>query len=176
MTIAPPRLAATPAQVRDSLGTFNEVMESRKDRLKESLIQIISYVHSWICVFDEETGEPQFGPSKFVGYRDMTPDIYSEHFKLMNGRETERVLEPWVRLVTEADANYDDLHRKLHEFCGRFGTKPRARCRISILTMEADRRVDDSGRDAALVELLVKVCETLPAERRQEIARRIARR
>lgn len=175
MVTTPPRLATAPEQAHESLTTFNEVMASPNATLKDSLVQIMPYVHSWICVRDAKTGEPQFGPSKFVGYRDMTVDTYVEHFKLMDGRDTERALAPWVHLVTEADADYDNLHRKLHEFCARFGTKPRARCRISILTMEADRSTNIADRDAAIVKVIVGVCETLPLECRREIVRRISR-
>lgn len=175
MVTIPPRLASAPEQARDSLTTFNEVMASPHATLKDSLIQIMPYVHSWICIRDAATNEPQFAPSKFVGYRDMTVDTYVEHFKIMDGRDTERALAPWVRLVTEADADYDELHGKLHEFCARFGSKPRSRCRISFLTMEADRSANTGDRDAAIVELLVRVCETLPLVRRREVAQRISR-
>lgn len=170
MSRATPRLASSPEHARASLLTFQAVMNSTDEPLKAMLIKIIPFVHSWVCIRDEATGEPLFGPSKFVGYRDMTVQSYRDHFKQMDGRDTERVMQGWLHLVDEED----ELYNKLHEFCGRFGTKPRSSCRISTLGLET--RDQPNEDQTALTELLVRVIQSLPPEQRDEISRRIGPR
>jgi hypothetical protein len=171
-----PRLASTPEQARESLMTYQHVMNSSDEKLKTPLVKIMSFVHSWVCVLDETTAEPLFGPSKFVGYRDMTVQSYRDHQQHMDGRDTERVMKDWLQPVIDDD---DDLYNKLYEFCARFGTKPRTTCRISVLATESQTATETNEQSdpdqAALTELLVRVIQSLPPNRRNEIARRIER-
>ena len=87
----------------------------------------------------------------------------------MDGRVTEKVIAPWVCPLRpeEVTATRDALF----EFCARFGKKPNGRFRIVRLAEPATEDAPD--RDALLTDLLVQVIKMLPAERQQEVVRRL---
>jgi hypothetical protein len=173
MPITTPRLVSSAAQVRDNHATYQREMSSPDGPPRQALVEVIPYIQSWIAVHDS-SGRFVFAPSKFVGYRDMTAEMYHRHHEDMDGRVTERVIASWIRVMAEGDPDYDDARDQLFDFCATFGKKPNGRCRISILLDGDENRRGD--RDSALAELLVEVFAMLPLSQQQHVARRITRR
>lgn len=88
------------------------------------------------------------GPSKFIGYNISADDYLGSPYNKerkgrvpsnggavdkLDGRVTEKVLERWADLVEEGDENYESLHLALSALCAKYGKKPSALARISIL-------------------------------------------
>jgi hypothetical protein len=168
------RLVSSAAQARTSHATYQREMASPDGAARQALIEVIPYIQSWIAVPDSDD-RFLFAPSTFVGYRDMTAEMYRRHHEDMDGRVTERVIAPWIRVMAEGDADYDHARDQLFDFCATFRKKPNGRCRISILPDGGDEsRLGD--RDSAVAELLVKVFEMLPPVQQQHVTRRITHR
>lgn len=102
--------------------------------------------------FQDQAGKWHFGPSKFVGYADMTRDTYLDHAAdSLDGKETEPVLKTWFDLVEEGTDLHAELLQAFAAFAARFGTEANKRWRVSVPKTRrkaSDRR--DSSNDLAL--------------------------
>lgn len=166
------RLVSNRNQAVANHATYQAAMASGEGVI--SLIDVIPYILSWIVLRDPITGVWTFAPSKFIGYVDMTKEIYGSDHAEMDGRQTEKVLKRWISVIQESDADYDAVREALYEFCAQFGKKPNGRCRISILEDEgAAGNGAGEQRDAAVADLLVAVFKGLPSHRRQDVLRRL---
>lgn len=167
------RLVSSSDQVRASHATYQREMSSLRGGSNRPLIDVMSYTLSWIAIRDHQ-GKYIFAPSKFVGYRDMTAEIYDRNYNIdMDGRKTEVAIKDWIRVLAKGDSGYDVARDQLFDFCAKFGKKPNGRCRISLL-LDEDRQEEE--KPDKIVELLVEVYKTLPISQQREVARRIASR
>ena len=168
------RLVSSSDQVRASHATYQREMSSLLGKSNAPLIDVMSYILSWIAIRDRQ-GKYMFAPSKFVGYRDMTAEIYNRNYdKMMDGRETEVAIKDWIKVMDKSDPDYDAARDQLFDFCAKFGKKPNGRCRISMLR-DADRQEEEKS-PSKIADLLVEVYKSLPAFQQRDVARRIAAR
>ncbi len=171
-----PRLVSNVRQVVMSHTAYQAAMASAEGPARETLIDVMPYIQSWIVLRHPEGGY-RFAPSKFVGYVNMDANRYRDLHRGMDGRLTERVLEPWIDLITEDDPEYEEAREQLFDFCARFGTKPNGRFRMSRLRWplrnDAGAQPTTSDRDALIANFIVEVFRTLPAARQQDVSRRI---
>lgn len=159
--------------VRENIDRYNMAMSGPESPEQGTLIDIIPHIQSWIVMRDVKTGETKFSPSKFCGYADMSANIYHKNHEEMDGRLTERVLAPWIRVVSRTDPAYAELQYALNKFCAKFGKRANSRCRISELK-GVDEGASKNSSDV-LVDLLEQVYQTLSSAQQQDIRRRIAR-
>ncbi|MFC3124336.1 hypothetical protein ACFOD4_04620 [Pseudoroseomonas globiformis] len=109
-----------------------------------------------------------FGPSKFIGYADITPAAYHEQRKTnLDGRMTESVLAAWA---TEVGVEHPAFIA-FREFCARANTKPNTLARVSVIEVEEATQGD---REAKLVELVCEIVPLLSERHRDALRRRIA--
>ena len=109
ITLVPNMVMAT-----ENVHSYTMALASGKH---ESLRKLIPYVQSWYV--DGTRGDYTFAPSKYIGYANMTPEIYEAETGAngrLDGRVTEKALAPFVALVTEEDEFYEDLHSALADF------------------------------------------------------------
>ncbi len=124
-----PRIVSTPNQVANNIRSYARlVLESR------DLQDRIGRVHAWYAI-REEKGGWLFGPSKFVGYVDITPRDY---LKLsgagLDGRETERALEKLFSAPADPYSRAGaELFEALARFLSRWGKAPRKDARITVV-------------------------------------------
>lgn len=168
------RLVSNFNQVRNNHAVYQQEMTSKDRGRIQPLIDVIPYIQSWIAVRDRDSGKWLFAPSKFIGYTDMDAERYGRFHKAMDGRLTERVLDPWVRLLGADDGAHEEARDELFEFCAKFDKTPNGRCRISVL-VDPDAEVVESRR-SALVDLLVEVFKALPSDHQKEVAQRLGLR
>ena len=64
---------------------------------KPVIRDIIAYVRHWYAVRRPEDGAWIFGPSKFIGYAEMTAGGYGKNFDNLDGRVTEANLKRWFQ-------------------------------------------------------------------------------
>ena len=133
------QLVTSVAQVIQTIQRYNQNAGDLAD--------LMPYVRSWYAL--RTKGSLLFGPSKFIGYQDMTANEYrgsaynsEKHGRVQNdgfvldGRVTEGVLRRWSELVEEGHPQYESVHTALNEFCARYGKKPNDLARISIIHSE----------------------------------------
>ena len=121
---------SAPSAIKN-IQTFNIALRSEK---YPSIYRLLSHVQAWY-VWENENGELLFGPSKFIGYEDMTPDFYIEETGAngrLDGRVTEKRLSPWTEEVSTSDERFSNLYSSLSLLCAKYGAYPNARARISV--------------------------------------------
>ena len=161
-----PLLVTDPNQVRDNHRTYWHVMSEAK--APTSLIDVIPYIQSWLAFGSSGEGW-EFSPSKFVGYHRITIAQYDEHHKALDGRQTERVMAPWLKALDPSEAT--DAREALFDFCQQFGKRPNGRFRISRLTDATTKAQTPNDRDATIAKLIVELARTLPRDRQLEVSR-----
>lgn len=111
-------------------------------------------------------GRILLAPSKFIGYQDLTPETYGQLArKGLDGRVTEAIIRRWAEPVEQGHPDFDDLHVALNELCARFGKKPNAIARVSIV--RSDNELPEPLLGDELIALLAAVYEGLnPAQKR----------
>lgn len=161
------RLVSSASQVRSNHAAYQQAI-ARGVSAGQPLIEVIPYIQSWIAVRGAD-GSLTFAPSKFIGYRDMTSEIYDRNYMGMDGRLTEVAIKDWVRIIKKDDQCYEQARDQLFDFCAKLGKKPNGRCRISLL-LDADTETVTSK----LVGLLIEVYKSLPADQQKIVRRQIA--
>lgn len=169
------RLISNIRQALANHAAYQAAMKSASGPARDTLIDVIPYIQSWIVVRDSDTGAFLFAPSKFVGYVEMDAERYHRFNRVMDGRLTELALKHWIEPISENDPEYEEGREALFDFCARFGAKPNGRFRMSRLLHEAGTKAPIPDREALIADLLVEVFRTLPANRQQDVARRCAR-
>jgi hypothetical protein len=151
-----------------TLLTSPEQLEARireYQKYLKDLAELIPYNRAWYAVRQGKAW--LFGPSKFVGYDEMSAKEYLEREQgRLDGRITESVLRKWSELLEDGHPKHDELHAALGAFCARYGKKPNALARISIVnTATAATTVSPMFSDE-LVALMVAVYKKLtPAQK-----------
>ena len=121
-------------------------------------------------VLDEDSADPLFGFSKFVGYADVTPETYEKKYKELDGRNTEWALRKWFMEIPNGTSAYTELHTKLSALLAKFGKRPRegAAQKVRFMTLKPEFRDTKTtdGDDQALLNLLIAVASKLPSSQR----------
>jgi hypothetical protein len=131
----------------------------------EELAERMPYNRAWYAVRQGEGW--MFGPSKFVGYDEMTAKEYLEREKgILDGRVTEKVLQQWSELVEEGHPQYEELNSALGAFCARYGKKPNSLARVSIVNAKQAPSASGPTFPDELVALMAAVYRKLtPAQK-----------
>lgn len=148
---------------------FNRIINGGSGR--ERLIKLLSHVQAWYAV--EKDGAFEFGPSKFIGYKDMTADLYADETGStgrLDGRVTEKKLSAWATQIVQDDPRYEQAHRSLSQFCAKYGAFPNARARISIFQTPTGEGVAEMEKVRALCVLI----KDLSDEARHELRKRMS--
>ncbi len=129
----------------------------------------LPYARAWYAHPDEQ-GEWYFGPSKFIGYRGMTPAEYLNNDP-RDGRRTERQLQPWFMVVPLQDALADELRQKLIAFLANYGKAPSALARINVSRewYEARKGRGSPQLHRAVGDLVLLVVQLLPQRERARV-------
>lgn len=114
-----------------NIHTFNVAINSGHF---PELVKIIPYVQSWYVVDEFEDCEFQFGPSKFIGYANMTAKTYATEYRRLDGRITEKKLDDWAQMAISGHSQPLALHTALNDFAAKFNVYPNKRARISLLS------------------------------------------
>ncbi|MFN3260760.1 MAG: HNH endonuclease [Pikeienuella sp.] len=97
-----------------------------------ALNRSISSVRRWYAA--RVDGCWRFGFSKFIGYADMTPELYDDNLDRLRGGRTERALNSLSMTVDASSPLFASLSSQLHEFLTTLGRdKPSSNATISFL-------------------------------------------
>jgi hypothetical protein len=157
------KIASTPQTVLSNIKRFgSEVRQSPE------LQGRLAYARAWYAS-QNERGEWQFGPSKFVGYEGLDAKQYIKSAEQRDGRRTEAQLQQWFALVDPSSDLYEQLSSDLIAFLAKFGKVPSTKMRLNILTVAEQPDTNDD-----IVELMVAVAKSLPSSQLAKLRARIA--
>jgi hypothetical protein len=163
-----PELISSPEQLVENIRRYGHCAAG--------LAELMPYARSWYALRSKNTW--LLGPSKFVGYQDMSAEEYlgssdpkrrgrirdAKAAMPGDGRVTEGVLKRWADLVEQGHPDFQSLHTALNKLCARFGKKPNTLARISIVRTGPEPHALQSGDD--LVALLAAVFRDMtPAQK-----------
>jgi len=162
------KLATSLKDVTDAINKFpSEVKQSQE--LQERL----AYARAWYAIRNKH-GEWVFGPSKFVGYKELTAEKYLDSNVKLDGRKTEVHLSEWFCEMTD---DLDPLWDELSDFLAEFGKIPSRMARINILDQYRDSHIinqEGGGQFDKVVELIIEVSKILPAQQLRDLKKRLA--
>jgi hypothetical protein len=149
----------------NNISQFNVALnEDDSGRLEK----LIPHVQAWYAI-EDEMGY-RFGPSKFIGYANMTAELYAQETGAtgrLDGRVTEKRLSAWATPITEDDHRHDELHSALARFCAEYGAFPNKRARISLFEVAEKGAVTEMEQVKALSVLIA----ALSPEAKRELKR-----
>jgi hypothetical protein len=147
-----------------SLEQFQARIHEYQKYLRD-LAGLMPYNRAWYAV--RHGNSWLFGPSKFVGYDELSAKEYLEREKgSLDGRITESVLQKWSELVEVGHPKHGELHAALGAFCANYGKKPNALARISIVHVKRVATPVGPMFSDELVALMVAVYKKLtPAQK-----------
>ena len=152
-----PRLINSPEDASLGIEAYNKEIEA-SNRLRERL----AYVRAWYAVKTKNGWS--FGPSKFIGYQELTANDYLGGG--LDGRKTEARLAKWFQAVDDSTELYDELYDALESFLAAYGKTPSSAVRINVVDSnynDALDEVEDADRNARIVDLIIEVARSLPA-------------
>lgn len=146
------RIVSNPESSIAGITRFYDTIEANPNH---PIVDKLTRFRAWYAT-KKPDGRWIFGPSKFIGYKDITPDEYVAHKgQGMDGRQTENALQKWFQEVPDGDL-YDELEDALHDFLARFDKRPSNAHRISILK----KGINVGDHEAA--QALLTVLKSLP--------------
>lgn len=124
-------------------------------------------------VLEGSDEEPLFGFSKFVGYEQMTAEMYLRDYKILDGRNTEHALSKWFEEVRPGSPAYKELFAQLSDWLAQYGKRPRGgksqQVRLMVVRPEFRGRSETAKEDRRLLDLLIAVADSLPTNQRHEL-------
>ena len=122
----------------------------------------LSYARAWYA-HRAADGTWKFGPSKFIGYQNMTAAEYLDD-NPRDGRRTEKQLAQWFSEVPAGSDLYQDLNDQLVAFLAIYGKLPSTKIRISVpaeLLSELEE-AQPHALEEHVVDLIIAVAKYLP--------------
>lgn len=150
---------STPQEAFESVKRFQAEVDKSAD-----LQQRLPFARAWYAIRTDDGWI--FGPSKFIGYRDLTADEYVQDSQELDGRKTERQLAQWFVQVSPSDALYQELSHALSEFLSSYGKAPSSLIRINVAH---EQTADENARDRAIADLMIAVARHISAAERSRL-------
>ena len=144
--------------VRDAIDRFEAELQH-----SPPLAGRLAYARAWYACRDDN-GRWHFGPSKFVGYEDLTAQRYIDLSRNgLDGRRTESQLRKWFTLIDPSTALQEQLSSQLSVMLAQHGKAPSRKMRISIPHEDHDELLGDgpAGSGPPVIELMVAVAKSL---------------
>ena len=117
------------------------------------LVARMSRHPAWYALRGDD-GRWLFGPSKFIGYAGITAKRYLGPYDRSDGRETERVLNEWFRIVDADSVLGRELETQFREFFSRYGKIPHKLRRISVAKDEFGAEFGGNAKSALSAKTL----------------------
>lgn len=123
-------------QAVDNISRLNAFLARDPTAFQSSIRSVRRWYAAWM-----DDGW-QFGFSKFIGYADMTPEVYADNRHDLSGGETEGASPLWTMSIAVADKSplHQGLSARLDAFLlglGRDGPRPDASIRVLLTPPEA---------------------------------------
>jgi len=163
------KIAMTEFDATRGIATFNLELEA-----SEGLKERVAYARGWYAVRNDDDSGWSFGPSKFIGYKDLTADDYLASNNGLDGRKTEAQLSQWFQIVDEETELHNELWDALVEFLEGYGKEPSRAARISVLDSSRDDSIDKNDHYSKVVALIIEVARSLPTPQLRALKDKLA--
>ncbi len=110
-------------ELGDNVVQFNDDLDNETE-----LVEQLSQFAHWYYI----DGLDLFGPSKFIGYKQMNTERYARGYA-KNGGDTEKVLVKWFRALAPGSSEESELRAKLELRLADFKKKLRQNAVIHAL-------------------------------------------
>ena len=92
-----PAIVTSDEDVVENIINFNKEVLLYNQETQTSaiatLVDNISHYRAWYCLLDSNTNKYLFAPSKYIGYKKMSAEIYAQYNRAgLDGRKTESSL------------------------------------------------------------------------------------
>ncbi len=149
-----------------SLRAVRDAIECFEAELQRSppLAGRLAYARAWYACRDAQ-GRWHFGPSKFVGYENLTAQRYVTLSRNgLDGRRTESQLRKWFTLIDPSTELYEQLSSQLSAMLATHGKAPSRKMRISIPREDYDELHGEGPASTSppVIDLMVAVAKSLP--------------
>lgn len=105
---------------------FNDDLQNRTN----DVVEFLSMFKQWYYIEQIDS----FGPSKYIGYKNMNIDTYLEnHTECMDGRVTERVLRTILIRCEVSNEEFDSIKDELKRLLDLYRKKLRANAKITVI-------------------------------------------
>jgi hypothetical protein len=166
MAINLPPLVTSASQTLQNITQFNTELTSG-----QGLQHLLSSFVSWYAVKGSD-GSIIFGPSKFIGYDNMTATLYLQINKQIDGRATEGALSCWYQAPNTHEEQL--LRAELSRGLARFGKAINKRARISTLDgRHITELTDFAPQPSGVVDAMVLLHQTLNESEKRDFMRRV---
>ena len=119
-------------------------------KLRGRYRDVLPHSRAWYAI--EVDGGYLLGPSKVIGYRGMTPEVYFQNnATTLDGRATESALQAISEPVLLGSVLHRELLRELSDLCALYGAKPNKLVRFAVVGRAAIARGADEHRFVELV-------------------------
>ena len=158
------KLISTVSEAKKNIEGFDTFIET------ETAMQALLPRHrAWYAIWTDDLGWA-FGPSKVIGYKDITAEEYLE--KGGDGRKTEAVLQKWFEEVGPDHPHHDELWSDLRDYLDEYGKAPSSAARINVLVED---ETEDTGarREDAICDMIVEVARGLDDRHLKDVIKRL---
>jgi hypothetical protein len=132
-----PRLVANREELLTNVFGFSDDLRLTEGSAKVRLANALTYTRSWSVAYNPVRRKLCLGPSKYVGYAQITPDRYDASFKTtverLDGRETEAAMRTLIAPISDTEAAFPTARDAIVAFCAEFGKEPNNIARISYV-------------------------------------------
>jgi len=164
------------AEVIENVRRFNEDLVALEEDAAEDLAGLLGYFRAWYYI--EEIH--MVGPSKFIGYKNMTAARYME-LETLDGRQSEQVLSRWFMPLSDITVGADFIEMLVSDLLGNHGKVPSKRSRMCAKkgwifepeSGEVGQKQAQSVSAGPMVEVFWRAFQTLYPEDQRDLAARI---
>lgn len=152
------------AVVSDRDGVLSNIGRFETEVAKSAELQKrLAYARAWYAYQDDQE-RWRFGPSKFIGYDEMTAARYLDTAEDRDGRRTEIQLQQWFTAVDPQSELGKQLSSALYAFLAGYGKAPSTKMRINIPNEVYATHFGANATDPndVLVAALIAAAKTLP--------------
>ena len=162
-------------EIKESVRAFNQGVSNTPELQSQ-----LSYFRAWYYLPELN----MVGPSKFIGYKGMTSDIYMTSNET-DGRDTEPVLSRWFFVASEDSPEYSFVENMVENLLARYGKTLNRKARFNVPkdwrlnqhdTLRTPERIEEatsSNEPRPIVEVFWRAYLSLYPEDQEILARRI---
>jgi len=160
-------LVTTATDVLTAIRTLNDTLPDHPE-----LAGRLGQAHAYY-ILEQGSEEPLFGFSKFVGYKNLSPEQYLRDYKHIGDGKTEKALSAWFEELTYGSPAYLEYFEKLTVWLAKYDKRPRSgekqKTRLMLLKPEFSDLDQAETEDRKLLDLIIAVADLLPANQRHEL-------
>lgn len=141
-------LTSTINQVIENIKNFQT--ELNKNNQKNDLVTALGQFSNWFA-YKDESGKWIFGPSKFIGYQEISLEKYENKYEnKLDGRQTDAILRQWK--ITPSKEDLPELIDNLNRFLNNYRKRMKKTANIYLLSEDPYGETEESKAIIAILK------------------------